>query len=86
MSVSEKFKMIEIYSGDVMSINIEKQINLLKTEACNYWGESEQNRLIQRSIQALEQLQKEVKQAKKHANDLGDLLAKTERQLEDLRK
>jgi hypothetical protein len=45
-----------------MSIDIEKHIETLKKEAVKYWGESEQNGLIQRTLQALEQLQKEIQE------------------------
>jgi hypothetical protein len=53
-----------------MSIDIEKHIETLKKEAVKYWGESEQNGLIQRTLQALEQLQKEIGELKRDKTDL----------------
>ena len=48
-----------------MTIVIEKHINLLKTEACKYWSESDQHGLIHRSVQALEQQQAEINDLQK---------------------
>lgn len=45
-----------------MSIVINKHIEHLKKEAVKYWGESEQNGLIQRTIKALEQQQARIKE------------------------
>ena len=40
---------------------------------------------VLRDLKRKEYLETEFKQAKKHANNLGDLLAKTEKELEDLK-
>jgi hypothetical protein len=48
-----------------MSIDIEKHIETLKKEAVKYWGESEQNGLIQRTLQALEQQQARIEELEK---------------------